>query len=216
MSGLATSFNIKFLGSYVLGEHTVYVINPDGESEANFKKKTDKGSPFKTEAPLSRLSNKGSNDFGLSLNFKEGTMHYLKIKTGQEEALRSAMLEVLGEVRSERRPPSNWGVFFDRLKEVKQFDFEKLKDLWTAEKEVHRAAAEATQSEARRRLGLKRRAEAFTPKASAVEKVKEGVGAKRKREGLPLQAQEVPGSLLGRLPGDEGKFDFLLDRSFAL
>ncbi len=82
MSGLATSFDIKFLGFYVLGEHTVYVINPDGKSETNFKKKTHKESLGKTEAPLSRLSNKGLNDFGLSLNFEKDTMHYLKIKTG--------------------------------------------------------------------------------------------------------------------------------------
>ena len=219
MSGLATSFNIKFLGFYVEEGYTVYVINPDVVSESMFKKKTGGESKGKKEAPLSRLSSQPltKESLGLSLNAKPGTMHYLKIKTGQEEALRSAMQELLELKRSGRRPVSHWDDFFDRLKEVKQLDFETLKDLWTSGKEAQKAAAEAAHSEARRKLALINRAKAA--EALTVEKVlnKKGVGEKRGRaeEVQPdlsntRRREEAPGSVLGRLPGEDHKFDFLL------
>ncbi len=127
------------------------------------------------------------------------------------------MIELLGQVPSRRRPPSNWNVFFDCLKEVKQFDFEILKDLWKAGKEVHRAAAEAAKSEVRLKLAsinrARKAAEALTVQALTVKK---GVGEKRGRaEGGPClqdlsntrRREEVPGFLLG---GEAGDFDFLL------
>ena len=210
-----SSFNIKFLGSYVDEGYTVYVINPDSISRQNFMRKTSRESDGKIASPLFRLSDQGLSDLGLSFNSRGPEMHYLKIKTGQESLFHSELKKILGHSFSGARPSSNWDGFMTALESVKKFDFEEIEKLW-----VDKDAAEKLKPTAPRKriktagvdepvqnLGPRkvRRGSRYADRASIPQ------DNKRPQQAAPSSAPaSAPGFVLGT-PADGRGFDFLLE-----
>jgi len=210
-----SSFNIKFLGSYVDEGYTVYVINPDSTSRQNFMRKTSRESDGKKASPLFRLSNQGLSDLGLSFNSTGPEMHYLKIKTGQESLLHSELKKTLGRSFSDARSSSNWDGFMTALESVKKFDFEEIEKLW-----VDKDAAEKLQPTAPRkrikRVGVGEPVQNLGPRKVRRHKhYADGASIrqdnKRPQQAAPSSAPaSAPGFVLGT-PADGRGFEFLLE-----
>ncbi len=210
-----SSFNIKFLGSYVDEGYTVYVINPDSTSRQNFMRKTSRESDGKKASPLFRLSNQGLSDLGLSFNSTGPEMHYLKIKTGQESLLHSELKKTLGRSFSDARPSSNWDGFMTALESVKKFDFEEIEKLW-----VDKDAAEKLQPTAPRKItktaGVDKPVQNLGPrKVRRLEHYADGASIRQdnkrpQQAALSSEPASAPGSVLGT-PADGRRFEFLLE-----